>query len=196
MAEESEKQEQEKQETVLEAEVVEEEQSSEDESVEASEGEESENVEAIDSAKSEQEDFKAKFYYLAAEMDNMKKRLEREKENLVKYGNEKVLKGLLDVVDNLDRTVDAIANDEDEKVKNIYSGVEMVRKQFLDVLKANGLEKVEALGEVFDPNLHEAMAQQPAEGKQDQEIIQIFQHGYVLNGRLLRAAKVVIANNG
>ena len=69
----------------------------------------------------EAEDFKAKFYYLAAEMDNMKKRFEREKTNLVKFGNEKVLSGLLEVVDNLDRTVDAIANDEDEKVKKYLS---------------------------------------------------------------------------
>lgn len=140
-------------------------------------------------------DFKAKFYYLAAEMDNMKKRFEREKTNLVKFGNEKVLSGLLEVVDNLDRTVDAIANDEDEKVKNIYQGIEMVRTQFLDVLKNNGLEKLDALGEIFDPNFHEAMAQMPAEGKKDQEIIQVYQNGYSLNGRLLRAAKVVIANN-
>ena len=72
----------------------------------------------------------------------------------------------------------------------------MVRTQFLDVLKNNGLERVSCLGEVFDPNFHEALSQAPAEGKKDQEIIQEFQKGYVLNGRLLRAAKVVIANNG
>ncbi len=143
----------------------------------------------------ESEDYKSKFFYLAAEMDNMKKRFERDKSNLVKFGNEKVLSELLEVVDNLDRTIDAIANDEDEKVKNIYQGIEMVRNQFLNTLKNNGLEKVNALGEIFDPNFHEAMAQQPAEGKKDQEIIQVFQHGYSLNGRLLRAAKVVIAKN-
>lgn len=160
------------------------------------EGSEEEGVSVQEESQNEEHNFKEKFYYLAAEIDNMKKRFEREKDNLIKFGNEKVLSGLLDVVDNLDRTVDAIAGDEDEKVKNIHSGIEMVRKQFLEVLKANGLEKIEALGEIFDPNLHEAMAQQPAEGKKDQEIIQVYQHGYVLNGRLLRAAKVVIANNG
>jgi molecular chaperone GrpE len=164
------------------------------EEVNLAEEADSEDSETNSSVK-EEEDFKAKFFYLAAEMDNMKKRFEREKENLLKYGNEKVLNNLLDVVDNLDRTVDAISADEDEKIKNIYSGIEMVRKQFLDVLKSSGLEKVEALGAIFDPNLHEALAQQPAEGKEEQEIIQIFQHGYVLNGRLLRPAKVVIAKN-
>ena len=125
----------------------------------------------------------------------MKRRFDREKDSLIKFGNEKVLGGLLEVVDNLDRTVEAISNDEDEKIKNIYSGIEMVRTQFLSVLKSNGLEQVQAIGEVFDPNFHEAMAQQPAPEKQDQEIIQVYQNGYTLNGRLLRPAKVVIAKN-
>lgn len=197
MAEQSEKQEHQNEETTVDAEATADSQENDTEKEpEVLEDSETEGVSVEEESNNEEHNFKEKFYYLAAEMDNMKKRFEREKDNLVKYGNERVLKGLLDVVDNLDRTVDAIAGDEDEKVKNIYSGIEMVRKQFLDVLKTNGLEKVEAMGEIFDPNLHEAMAQQPAEGKQDQEIIQIFQHGYVLNGRLLRAAKVVIANNG
>jgi len=142
-----------------------------------------------------EEDFKAKFYYVAAEMENMKKRFSKEKENLLKFGNEKVLSGLVDVVDNLDRTLEAISKDEDEKVKNIVTGIDMVRNQFLEVLKNSGLERLNTLGEIFDPNFHEALSQMPAEGKKDQEIIQEFQKGYVLNGRLMRAAKVVIANN-
>ncbi len=140
-------------------------------------------------------EFKEKFYYLAAEMENLKRRHERDMQSQIKYGNEKVLKGLLDVVDNLERTLVAISNDEDEKVKNIFVGVDMVKNQFLEVLKQNGLEQVETDGKIFDPNFHEAMAQQPAEGKEDQEIVQVYQQGYTLNGRLLRAAKVVVAKN-
>ena len=156
-----------------------------------------EEIKSEDSAeKKAEDDFKEKFYYLAAEMENIKRRHSKEKENLIKFGNEKVLSGLIEVVDNLDRTLEALVGDEDEKVKNIVTGVEMVRTQFLDVLKNNGLERLNVIGEIFDPNFHEALAQQPAEGKKDQEIIQEFQKGYVLNGRLLRAAKVVIANNG
>ncbi|WP_372654683.1 nucleotide exchange factor GrpE [Halobacteriovorax sp.] len=146
-------------------------------------------------AEAEQEDFKAKFYYLAAEMENLKKRQARETDNLLKYGNEKVLSSLLDVLDNLDRTLTAIENDEDEKVKNIYVGVDMVKKQFSDVLLSNGLTEIESVGKTFDPNFHEAMAQQPAEGKENDEIISEFQKGYILNGRLLRAAKVIIVKN-
>ena len=146
-------------------------------------------------AQAEQDDFKAKFYYLAAEMENLKKRQGRETDNLLKFGNEKILSSLLDVLDNLDRTMMAIANDEDEKVKNIYVGIDMVKKQFSDVLLGNGLTEVESVGKTFDPNFHEAMAQQPAEGKENDEIISEFQKGYILNGRLIRAAKVIITKN-
>jgi molecular chaperone GrpE len=157
------------------------------------------NVEVLDAEKKEEvkeeEDFKAKFYYLAAEMENLRKRNERETQNLLKYGNEKILSSLLDVVDNLDRTLQAIVNDEDEKVKNIAVGINMVSTQMAEVLKNNGLEEIESLGKVFDPNFHEALAQQPAEGKADEEIISEYQKGYILNGRVVRAAKVVIVKN-
>lgn len=149
----------------------------------------------VNEDKKQLEEFKSKFYYVAAEMENMKKRHEREIQNQIKFGNEKVLKGLLEVVDNLERTVMAISNDEDSKIKNLYMGIDMVKNQFLDVLKQNGLEQVESLGKEFDPNVHEALAQQPSEGKQDNEILQVYAHGYKLNGRLLRAAKVVIVKN-
>ncbi len=141
----------------------------------------------------EKDDYKEKFYYLAAEFENARKRFEREREKFVKYGNEKILKSLLEVVDNLDRTLNSIKDDEDEKVKNIANGIAMVQEQFLKVLMDNGLEKIESLGKDFDPNYHEAMAQQPVEGKKENEIVQVYQDGYMLNGRLLRAAKVIIA---
>ena len=140
-------------------------------------------------------DFKAKYYYLAAETENMKKRFEREKENLLKYGNEKVMSSLVGVMDNFDLTVNALKNDNDNKVQNIVKGIDMVSKQLLDVLKQNGLTQIESVGKVFDPNFHEAVAQAPAPGKADQEIITEYQRGYLLNGRLLRAPKVVVANN-
>ncbi|EQC46793.1 nucleotide exchange factor GrpE [Bacteriovorax sp. Seq25_V] len=149
----------------------------------------------VSEEKKELEEFKNKFYYLAAEMENMKKRHDRDLQNQIKFGSEKILKNLLDVVDNLERTMMAIEKDEDDKVKNIYTGIDMVKNQFLDVLKQNGLEQVEAIGKIFDPNFHEALAQQPAEGKQDDEVIQVYQQGYSLNGRLIRAAKVVVAKN-
>ena len=155
------------------------------------------NVEELkkDSKESESEDFKKKFYYLAAEMENMKRRFSKEKENLLKFGNEKILSSLLDVVDNLERTVQAIGTEEDEKIKNIANGIKMVHGQFIGVLEKNGLNTVEAVGKPFDPRFHEAMAHQPVEGKDDDEIISEYQKGYILNGRLLRASKVIVVKN-
>lgn len=140
----------------------------------------------------EEDTFKQKFFYLAAEFENTKKRFEREKESIVKYGSEKILSGLLDVLDNLDRTVDAIRNDEDKKVKNIFIGIDMVKTQFAEVLKQNGLSEVEAVGKEFDPNFHEALTQESVDGKKENEVTKVFQKGYILNGRLIRPAKVVI----
>jgi molecular chaperone GrpE len=140
------------------------------------------------------DDFKAKYYYLAAEFENMRKRFEREKENLLKYGSEKILSSLVTVADNFDLSVQALKNDNDEKIKNIVKGMEMIRSSFLDVLKQNGLSQVDSVGKIFDPNFHEAVSSVPAEGKKDQEIVTEYQRGYVLNGRLLRASKVVIAS--
>ncbi len=143
----------------------------------------------------EQEDYKKKFLYLAAEFENLKKRFEREKSDLLKYGSEKLLRAMLEVVDNLERTLSAIKNDEDEKVKNITIGIDMVYKLFIESLKTFGLEQINALGEEFDPNFHEAMSQESVEGKKEMEVIREFEKGYILNGRLLRPSKVVVAKN-
>ena len=145
--------------------------------------------------KAKEEDFKEKYYYLAAEMQNMQRRTEKEKDNLLKYGSEKILRDLLEVVDNFERTLGFIKDHEDEKVKNLYVGLDMVSKQFLDTLSKHGLKKVEAIGEEFDPNFHEALAQQPAEDKKDMEVLQVHQEGYTLNERLIRPAKVVVVKN-
>jgi len=145
--------------------------------------------------KAKEEDFKEKYYYLAAEMQNMQRRAEKEKDNLLKYGSEKILRDLLEVVDNFERTLGFIKDDKDEKVKNLYIGLDMVSKQFIDTLSKHGLKKVEAVGEEFDPNFHEALAQQPAEDKKDMEVLQVHQEGYTLNERLIRPAKVVVVKN-
>lgn len=146
-------------------------------------------------AKTEETDWKSKYYYLAAEMENFRKRSDRERENLLKYGSEKILNDLLDVVDNFERTVDMLKFDDDQKVKNIVTGLDMVKKIFLDSLGKHGLSQLESLGKDFDPNFHEAMAQEYQEGKRPNEVLKEFQKGYVLNGRLLRAAKVIVASD-
>ena len=145
--------------------------------------------------KKEEIDYKEKFFYVAAEFENFRKRMEREKENLLKFGNERLLSDLLEVVDNFERTVDMLRNDEDPKIKNIVTGIDMVKKQFLDTTSKHGLTQVESIGKDFDPNFHEALAQEYQEGAKPNSVIKEFQKGYTLNGRLVRPSKVVVAND-
>lgn len=153
------------------------------------------NVEAINTDANKKDEYKERFFYVAAELENTRKRFEREKENLLKYGNEKVLSSLLTVIDNFDLTVSTLQSDKDEKVQNIVKGIDMIRSQFLDTLNKNGLTLVESVGKEFDPNFHEAVAQMPNAEMENHMIMTEYQRGYVLNGRLLRAAKVVVVNN-
>jgi molecular chaperone GrpE len=153
------------------------------------------NVEVLKEEKKEEVDYKAKYFYIAAEMDNYRKRMEREKENLIKYGNERVMSDLLDVADNFDRTIGMLKGDTDQKVKNLVVGLDMVQKQFLDTMGKHGLNPIQSVGKEFDPNFHEAIAQEYAEGKRPNEVIKEFQKGYSLNGRVIRASKVVVSSD-
>ena len=135
-------------------------------SAEESEQEEAKaDAETSEEQKQPEVDYKEKYYYLAAEMENLKKRLEREKSQVIKFGSENILRDLIQVLDTFELTKNALALDEDEKVKNIFLGLEMVSKQFVDALKNHGLEKIEALGKTFDPNFHEAIAKEKDEEK-------------------------------
>jgi molecular chaperone GrpE len=157
------------------------------------ESEVAENVAEIHPEKKD-EDFKAKYFYMLAEMDNMRKRFERDKENSLKFGLENILRDLIEVVDNFERTTDMLRADQDKKIQNIVVGIDMVRKQFLDTLSKSGLTQVASLGKVFDPNFHEAMGMEAHDTAKENEVIKEYQKGYTLNGRLVRAAKVILAN--
>jgi molecular chaperone GrpE len=154
-----------------------------------------ETASEVEQPKVEEVDYKAKFFYVAAEMENLRKRFDREKDQLLKYGQEKILSDMIEVMDNFERTVEMLKFDEDQKVKNIVFGLDMVKKIFTDAMSKHGLVALESVGKDFDPNFHEAMTQEYVEGKRPNEIIKEFQRGYTLNGRLIRAAKVVVASD-
>jgi molecular chaperone GrpE len=158
---------------------------------------ESDNVTELNTEESSEvnDEYKDKYYYLAAEMQNMQRRFEKEKESLLKFGSEKILKDLLEVVDNFERTLGFIKNDEDQKIKNIVVGIEMITDQMLKTMEKHGLKQVDALNQMFDPNFHEAMSTEAKEGVENETISQVHQNGYTLNERLLRPAKVTIVKN-
>lgn len=146
----------------------------------------------LSKAQKELEEFKSKYYYLAAEMDNLKKRSEKERSNYIKYSNENILRDLIDVQDNFERTVNALRNDPDEKMKNIVFGIDMISNQFMEVLGNYGLRKLDCLGKEFDPNFHEALGKKYVEGKKEMEILEVSMNGFMINDRLLREAKVIV----
>lgn len=136
-------------------------------------------------------ELRRRYMYLAAEFDNYRKRVAREKEGLVAFGNERLLRAILPVLDNLER---AMAHEgETASAEAILSGVRMTYEQMLAELRKFGLEQVQAAGRVFDPNLHEAIARVPWEGEPEGTVLTEERKGYLLNGRLLRPAQVTVA---
>jgi len=125
-----------------------------------------------------------------AELENVKKRLKREKEESVRFAAEGVLGDLLPSLDTLDRAI-AFGN-EHETCRDLTQGVEMTRKLLLDALKAHGLEPCGARGEAFNPELHEAVGFDCREDLDEGAVCVIAQRGYLLKDRLLRPAKVFI----
>lgn len=127
-----------------------------------------------------------------ADTENVKKRLQRETEDLKRYAGESILADLLPVLDNLDLAL-MHADQADDACKNFVMGVDMTRKIFLDAVKGHGLERVcPARGDEFDPEFHEAMGTAEEADLGDNCVAQVAQNGYVLKGRLLRPAKVMV----
>ncbi|TLM79823.1 nucleotide exchange factor GrpE [Microbulbifer harenosus] len=127
-----------------------------------------------------------------AEVQNARRRAEQDVEKAHKFGVERLLKELLPVVDNLDRALSTI-DSEQEANKAVIEGIELTRKSFLDTLGKHGVEVVDPAGEPFDPALHQAMTQVPNGDVEPNTVLDVFQKGYRLHGRLLRPAMVVVS---
>ncbi len=128
-----------------------------------------------------------------AEMDNFKKRLLREQEELRKYATESVLADLLPTLDNLDLALEH--GRKVEACKDVVMGVDMTRKMFLDALKQHGLEAVGTAGEEFNPEIHEAVGEESTTDMKPGHVFSLLQRGYKLRERLLRPAKVVVSKS-
>jgi molecular chaperone GrpE len=126
-----------------------------------------------------------------AEMDNVKKRGAKEREELAKFANESLIKELLPVIDSLDKALDH--GREDANLAELIKGIEMTRKGMMDTLEKAGLTEVEAVGKPFDPNFHEAISKQQDDTLPPNHVSMEMQKGYVLNGRLIRPSMVVIS---
>ena len=126
---------------------------------------------------------------LTADYDNYRKRAQRDKAEVRQFANQGILEKLLPVLDNFEMAIVAV-KDADSSVRD---GVQMIYDQLLGVLKAEGVEPVDAVGEQFDPNMHEAISQEESEDAEEGEVIRQIQRGFNLNDRLVRPARVVVA---
>jgi molecular chaperone GrpE len=131
-----------------------------------------------------------KYVRAVAELDNYRKRAVREKADAIKYGNESLLRDILPLVDNVDRALEHAGTSDDFAA--FKKGLKMLHEQLLCCLKKHGVEVVDTAGKDFDPNVHEAMLQVESDEHEASKVVSEFERGYLLNGRLLRPAKVCV----
>ena len=126
---------------------------------------------------------------VAAEFDNYKKRSAKERDGMYNSLVADIVSNFLPVIDNLEKAVDATTKDEEYK-----KGIELVLKQFKDVLAARGVTEIETVGKTFDPELHEAVSSVQDETKGEKEIVQEYRKGYMIGNKVIRHSMVIVAN--
>lgn len=160
----------------------------------------SDPAEIVEMLKTEASGLKDQLLRTLAEMDNLRKRTDREKEDTAKYAVTAFARDILAVADNLRRAIETISAEEREQLgdtlRGLVAGVEMTEKDLGTTLGRHGVKVVAPLDEAFDPHLHQAMFEVPGSGKPAGTVVQVLQPGYTLHGRLLRPALVGVAKNG
>lgn len=136
---------------------------------------------------SEYDELNDRYKRILAEFENFKKRSQKERESLYNSILGDIITGILPAIDNLENAVKAESKDEKYK-----QGIELVQKQFKEMLTKHNVEEIEAEGKVFDPALHEAVSSVQVEGKASQEIVQVYRKGYKIGSKVLRHAMVVV----
>jgi len=164
---------------------------------EAAEGAEDNEFAVVDALIAERDEWKDKAYRAVAEAENTKRRAENQANDARAYAIQRFAKDLLSVADTLERGLQQAPKEADGPVASIVTGMELTQKSLLSAFEANGLKRVEPqAGEAFDPNLHQAMMEQPSDTVPGGTVIQTLQPGYALFGRTVRAAMVVVAAKG
>lgn len=148
----------------------------------------------IDALTAEKASLYDKLLRRQAEFENYRKRVDRERGELYQHGRDDVLLQFLPVVDNFERALSSLETSEGD-AEALRHGVELIHKQFKDALSKLGLEAVEAVGQTFDPHVHEAVTTEATDKHKENTVIQEFQRGYRIGDRLLRPAKVKVASS-
>ena len=136
--------------------------------------------------------FQQQWLRTAADLDNYKKRAARERQEAIKFANEGLLEKLVPILDNFEMAL-AAANAQNTSVQSLQAGINMIQQQLKAAMADAGLEEVDAMGKVFDPNVHEAISQQESADVPEGQVLQQMRKGYKLRERLLRPASVIVA---
>lgn len=145
----------------------------------------------IDQLKQDLADAEKRVLIAQADLENFRKRMRREREEELKYANVPLLEDLLPVVDNLQRGIESAA--QSEQGTGLLDGIKMVEKHLLETMKKRGCEPIAAQGEPFDPNLHEAILQQPSADVEPGTVLQVTQVGYKQYDRVIRPSQVIVS---
>lgn len=145
----------------------------------------------LDQIEKEKQELYDRLLRTMADFDNHRKRVSKEKEDLLRYGNEQLCRELLPVIDNFERALEQAENSPDSHA--LREGIQMILKQFITVLEKFGVKHFISVGHPFDPNKHEAMVHQESSEHEENSVISEFQKGYYLHDRLLRPALVAVA---
>jgi molecular chaperone GrpE len=140
-------------------------------------------------ARDEAKKFKEEYLRAAAENENLRKRTEKEKNEFYQYALSEILKDFLNVLDNFDR---ALESGEEQNGKNFREGIELIYRQFMDVLRKQGVTPIEIEEKKFDPRLHQAFASEESADVDEPEVSEILQKGYMIHKRLLRPSLVKV----
>jgi len=147
----------------------------------------------IESLQKEKDELFAQLQRVSADYANFQKRAPKQIADTISYEREKIIKTLLPVLDNFESALGGLQNaDLADNVDVLVKGIEIIYNQMLDILKLHGVEQIKALDEEFDPALHQAMMQKAEPDKEDNIVLEEFQKGYKLNGRVIRPSKVIV----
>jgi molecular chaperone GrpE len=144
-------------------------------------------------------DLKDKWLRANAEVENIRKRAEREKDDAAKYAITKLARDIVGVGDNFQRAIDAVpagAAERDQTLKSFLEGVTMTERELLNVLDRHGIKRLQPMNEPFNPHLHQAVTQVPRPDVPDGTIVEVYQAGYTIADRVLRPAMVGVAQGG
>ncbi len=146
----------------------------------------------LEAAEEEAKQSYEKYLRVSAEFENYKKRSLREMEEFRKFANESLIKEMLSVVDNLERAIDSSSDNEGAKSR-VVEGIDMTLKEILKIFEKFAVKPIKSLGEKFDPTYHQAVSQEETDDYPDDTVTRELQRGYMLHGRLLRPAMVVVS---